>query len=736
MNPIALTATTWHLRLVERFNQGLYPLDDGWTEQQLPAHWQQAQALRFHTGKVVYRHHFPRPTGEQAGRRRYWLRAEGIFYWSQIYLNGRDFGRHEGYFVPQEHEVTTILSDENTLIVEVDSPEERRKSGKRMLTGVFSHWDALDPMTNPGGIWLPVVLEESGPVRIQQVQLQTTSIAQSAAALDWRVDLDSLAVLDAELRWSFAPANFTGTTHTVSENRRLIGGAQQLSGALSLPDPRLWWTHDLGDPNLYEVTLEIHCLGERSDVYSFRFGVRTFEFRDFIAYLNGTRFLIKGNNYPPTDTRIAATTIERTRQDLQMARDCHMNLLRVHAHVGHPALYDAADELGLLLWQDFPMQWTYRRAVVPHARRQVAEMLRLLGHHPSVAVWCMHNEPIFITDTSDERIITGLRIYFSTFVWSWNRDVLDRRLARIARRLDRTRPVISNSGEYAIPLWHRGNDTHFYFGWYIIYGRLHGFDTLPQRFPRNLRFVTEFGAQSFPNKESCLKFMPENTVWIDWRHLQRRHSFQGNVMRHWFDWRDNRTLDALIEQTQRYQSELNRFYIDRLRLRKYRPTGGIVPFMFVDSNPAVQWSIVDYWRVPKASYWAMRDAFRPQYAFTLLDRSRYMLGDRLSLPIYGVNDAQRAVRYRLQAIVTDPELRRVAEQTIVEEFEADCPAQELGRLEFVAERRGQYEVRIRLDCEGQRLVNTYHLPVGRRPRPRNIVQKTLQALAASLAMLR
>jgi beta-mannosidase len=736
MNPIALTGTPWQLRPVEAFNQGFYPLtDDGWIEQQLPAHWQQVPSLRFYTGKVVYYHRFQQPSSDR-GPRRYWLRADGIFYWSQIFLNGRDFGRHEGYFVPQEYEVTTILEPENTLIVEVDCPEERRKSGKRMLTGVFSHWDAIDPMTNPGGIWLPIVLEESGPVRLQQVQLQTTSIADTTATIDWRVELDSLAVLDAELRWTFTPTNVVGPAHTLSETRRLGGGWQRLSGTLSLPDPRLWWTHDLGDPNLYTVTLEVHCLGGVSDVRSLRFGVRTFEFRDFIAYLNGTRFLIKGNNYPPTDTRIATATVERVRQDLQLVRDCHMNLLRVHAHVGHPALYEMADELGVLLWQDFPMQWTYQRSVVPHARRQVMEMIRLLGNHPSVAVWCMHNEPIFITDTSDERIITGLRIYFSTFVWSWNRDVLDRRLARITRAFDRTRPVISNSGEYAVPFWHRGNDTHFYYGWYIIYGRLHGFDKLPQRFPRNLRFVTEFGAQSFPNKASCLKFMPENMVWIDWNHLHRRHSFQGNVMRHWFDWREHRTLDTLIEQTQRYQSELNRFYTDRLRLRKYRPTGGIVPFMLLDSNPAVQWSIIDYWRVPKASYWAMREAFRPQYAFTIIDKSRYMLGDRLSLPLYGVNDAQRAARYRLHAVVTDPQLRRVAEHTVIGEFAADCYTEELGRLEFVADRRGHYEVLIRLDCNGERLLNTYQVRVGRRPKPRNLVQKTIQALAASLAFIR
>jgi beta-mannosidase len=738
MNPIALTMSPWQVRPVEQFNQGFYPrADAGWHQQQLPAHWQQLHALRQHAGKTVYRYRFPRPEAfADDGKRRLWLRADGIFYWSQIYLNGRDFSRHEGYFVPQEHEVTDLIAAENTLIIEVDCPDERRKSGKRMLTGVFSHWDAIDPTTNPGGIWLPVLLEESGAVRVQHLRCWTERIGEDAATLRWEADLDSLAVLDAELIWTLEPANFDGAAHTESETRRLRSGVQRLRGAITLPDPQLWWTHDLGQPNLYTLRLELRCFGGRSDLWTTRIGVRTFELRDFIGYLNGVRLLIKGNNYPPTDTRIATTTAERTRHDLEMARNCHMNFLRVHAHIAHPTLYEAADELGIMLWQDFPMQWTYRHAVADQARRQVAEMIRLLGNHPSVVVWCMHNEPIFITDTADERILTGIQIYFSTFIWSWDRDVLDQRLARITRRIDATRPVISNSGEYAVPFWHKGNDTHFYFGWYIIYGRLQNFDGAPQRFARNLRFVTEFGAQSFPNKESALKFLPDDIQRIDWKFLRTRYSFQANVMRHWMDYRANRTLDGLIEQTQRYQSELNRFYIDRLRLRKYRPTGGIVPFMFTDSNPAVQWSVIDYWRVPKASYWAMRDAFRPLYAFTIITRARYHVGDTIALPIYAVNDTQRSERYSVRAFITDPEAHRVATQAFSGELEADCLAQELGKLEFSARRRGDYEVRIVLDCAGERFTNVYRVQVGRRPKPRTVIGRLTQALAASLLALR
>jgi len=390
----------------------------------------------------------------------------------------------------------------------------------------------------------------------------------------------------------------------------------------------------------------------------------------------------------------------------------------VHAHVDHPALYDAADEAGVLLWQDFPLQWLYRRSVLGPARQQTRDMVRLLGNHPSVVVWCMHNEPVYITDTADQRLSTAVRTYFSVFVWSWNRDVLDQRLAEEARRADSTRPVISNSGEYRVPGWHEGNDSHFYYGWYPSYGRLRGFDWVRANAPRNLRFVTEFGAQSFPNRESCAKFMPVELKDIDWAVLARHHSFQPHIMALWYDWQACRTLDELIERSQRYQIEVNRFFIDRLRLSKYRPNGGIVPFMFTDSNPAVQWSILDYWRVPKASYWAMRDAFRPQYAWTVLDVDEFAPGSHVTLPIYMVNDAREPAAYAIDARVENDAGEICAGTSISGTLEADCLAEQVASIAWQPAQTGDYELVIVLHTGTESFTNRYQLPVrepGRAP---------------------
>ncbi|HWQ15565.1 MAG TPA: glycoside hydrolase family 2 TIM barrel-domain containing protein [Roseiflexaceae bacterium] len=738
---------TWRLLPTDTFRQGFYPLeDDAWLEQELPAHWQQHPLLERYTGRVVYRKRFALPNAERQTLNaegsaeaappapaatspnmqaatdsafirhppssRYWLRLNGVFYWSQPYFNGVDLGRHEGYFVPQEHEVTAWVAAENELVVEVECPEERDKTGKRMITGVFSHWDCMDPQANPGGIWLPVELIATGPVRLKEVLLHTHAAGAEVAELRFRATLDAAGPQDVTLRWTFAPQNFAGAVQSFEQRRALAPGQTEIAGVLQLRDPQLWWPHDMGHPNMYRVTLEVLAGGEVSDAQTFGFGVRTFELHDWVAYVNGVRLFVKGCNYPPTDVRIATATRARCDEDMRLACECHMNLLRVHGHVGPPALLDAADAAGLLVWQDFPLHWLYKREVLPEAERQVRAMVRLLYNHPSVVIWCMHNEPIYVTDTKDERLVQRLRSYASVFVFSWNRDVLDTRLVRLVEREDPSRVAVRSSGEYAVPFLRPGTAGHFYYGWYKIYGQLRTWERLARRFPDNIRWVNEFGAQSFPNVESCLKFMPADVRQIDYRRLTERHMFQPNIMDYWLDWRGAETLEELVRLTQDYQIHINRFYIDRLRFYKYRPTGGIVPFMFHDPNPGVSWSVLDYWRVPKRSYHALRLAFSPQYIFTLLAKDQYQVGAPIDLPIYAVNDAHSDAPAATAARLLDPSGAELARVERVLSLPADCMALEIERLRLTPERSGTYRLALTLrPTHGEEVVNNYDIVV-------------------------
>jgi beta-mannosidase len=171
-------------------------------------------------------------------------------------------------------------------------------------------------------------------------------------------------------------------------------------------------------------------------------------------------------------------------------------------------------------------------------------------------------------------------------------------------------------------------------------------------------------------------------------------------------------LEALIEMTQAYQIYVNRFYIDRLRLAKYRPTGGIVPFMFHDSNPAVQWSILDYWRVPKRSYAAMQLAFCPQYLFTVLEEEQVPVAVPCEIPIYIVNDAHQSVAVTVLATLTAPDGHELARIERNIDLPADCMTVELERLRLTPTVAGTYCLKLELMPEGgQNQVQQYDLIV-------------------------
>jgi beta-mannosidase len=227
-----------------------------------------------------------------------------------------------------------------------------------------------------------------------------------------------------------------------------------------------------------------------------------------------------------------------------------------------------------------------------------------------------------------------------------------------------------------------------------------------------MAFVTEFGAQSFPNLESSLRFMPGRLDEAEILRLEERHSFQGEILAHWVPWRELGSLAAIVERSQEYQIFINRYYIDRLRAHKYRPTGGIVPFLFVDPYPAVLWSVVDYWRVPKRSYWALRLAFSPQYAFCVFPPRAFAMGEAVELPLSVVNDARRAFHgARLEARLRDPDGATIAEVRRRVDLPADCLPIVADRLRLIPTRPGRYTLEISLDEVEHPMRQTYEIEV-------------------------
>ena len=204
----------------------------------------------------------------------------------------------------------------------IDSiPGDRTK--KRNITGVFQHSPSIDPAWNPGGIWRPVRLERTGPIRIRHLRVLCSDASQTRATVTFRAVLDAAEAGDVVLR------STVGDVELLDE-RRLAAGENQVEWQIGVDDPALWWPHALGDQPLYDVTVEVtpapdsggltgnddapgaapgdalpasHPVSHR---VTRRIGLRQVDLRGWILSVNGERLFLKGANLGPTAIDLAA----------------------------------------------------------------------------------------------------------------------------------------------------------------------------------------------------------------------------------------------------------------------------------------------------------------------------------------------------------------------------------------------------------------------------------------------
>jgi beta-mannosidase len=143
--------------------------------------------------------------------------------------------------------------------------------------------------------------------------------------------------------------------------------------------------------------------------------------------------------------------------------------------------------------------------------------------------------------------------------------------------------------------------------------------------------------------------------------------------------------------------------------------GGVLAFSFHDPNPAVQWSVIDYWRVPKRSYYHMQRAFHPEYVFTLLERGEFAVGEEIAVPIYVVNDSPQAYdEVSVTAEIMDGEGRRTTSASFSTTLPADSEAQLVRLLHLRFREPGERRLLLTLGYGDQVLENDYPLVINSR----------------------
>jgi beta-mannosidase len=457
--------------------------DSTWEPIAVPSHWRTTPAFADSDGPLLYRRHFDAPApldGERA-----WLVLDGLFYQGDVWLDGAYVGDTEGYFNRHTFEVTEDLrlSTEHVLGIEVTCFPQDDPTAKRNITGALqdgtSSW-------NPGGIWRPVRIETTGPVRARSVRVICTEATAERAVLSCRAELDSDAARTVALRTAVADTNQV-------DERPIAEGSNFVEWQVTIADPALWWPHTLGDQPLHEVTVEVCVDEEVSHRVGRRTGFRSLEWKRWTLAVNGERLFLKGVHLGPASMALGDLTGAELRAGIEQAKADGLDLVRLDAHVSRPELYRAADELGMLIWQDFPLAGGYARTVRKQARRQASAMVDMLGHRPSVAIWCGHDEP-----AGDQG---GVREVLAQELPTFNRTFLDRAVRRVIEKADPSRPVIASSGSWP-HLGGGGTDSHLD----ITGGR--ELAAFARSFPRMVRFVSDVEGDHSIDVLRRLKYRP------------------------------------------------------------------------------------------------------------------------------------------------------------------------------------------------------------------------------------
>jgi beta-galactosidase/beta-glucuronidase len=662
--------------------------DSGWAGMSIPRNW--FLGGLDHHGVAWFRFEFEHtPSTAQPHTT---LHFDGVDYFCDVHLNGKLLGRHTGYFDPFSFDVTGVLQPgRNVLSVRVDSPYEKPgldgwHMRKKLLKGVLNHhdmrpgggWEPVGQSYNTGGIWNRVYLESHAALTIETVLLRA-QLESDPASLRAEVHVQNRsAALSAGLKLTCLPENFAGAGFDIQLTLDLPAGESVHTVELPTPGVQRWQPWDRGFPHLYKVSAAL-VDSDYTTLFGFR-SVRVDE--QYHVFINGERYFLRGSNHLASQwlAELAFPEISFEKDhpfggradhdpmttDVGLARQANLNALRIHAHVLPAAFYEACDRAGLLVWQDFPLQWGYSDEPDFHteALRQAHAMVEMLHNHPAIIVWCMHNETPWSAPWMAPQ--SG-----GTFDPTHNHE-LDDRLQQAIQAFDPSRYVHKNSGT---------GDTHIYPGWY--YPHWTDFAAVP-----GAPLCTEYGAQGLPVKESLLKMLAEwgpdagyaelmkLKAWLEnskknsfftqlftalgvpfyklterlkleklrgwlqgygvkfelspYRRLHSRDELPGELQHAydvWQSWRfhdfqptetfepgrvdPGASLDEFITNSQYYQTNLIQFGTEHLRRAKFSALNGIFQFDFTDPWPAITWSVLDYWRKPKPSFDALRRAMQP-----------------------------------------------------------------------------------------------------------------------------
>ncbi len=554
--------------------------------------------------------------GRPAPGQRCELVFDGLNYYADIFLNGRQIASSDttfGVFRRREYDVTELLRGRNKLEVRL------RRAQPGDLNIGFVDWNPR-PLDESMGIVRPVTLRTTGAVSVEDVfvipDLDVETFA--TADLEVRVRLRAASPAEGTLALDLEGVGSCRVPFSVPTGETTLRLTPEQAPLLHLDHPRVWWSWDLGKPEMYRLAVRAEAGGTLSDARTADFGVRRIEsrltpenYRQFT--LNGRDILIKGAGW--TDNIFLRDTPESIARQVAYVKDMNLNCIRFENIWGKDdTVYDLCDREGVLALVGWSCQWEWESycglpevghygcintseaedLAVAYFRDQVVR----LHNHPALIGWLTGSDRIpnpglearylEIYGAEEYRpYICSAKNMESTAGWSGTK--------------------MEGPYEYVAPDY-----------WYLDRkaGGAFGFNT-----------ETGIGA-NLPQSESLRRMIPEGELWPAgeaWDYHCTASSSAMNSMKMLSSviagqYGEAADFADFVRKAHAVDYDGTRAMFEAFRARMPEATG-IVQWMLNSAWPSLYWQLYDWYGVPTAGYYGTKKACEPlQLIFDYADR--------------------------------------------------------------------------------------------------------------------
>jgi len=341
------------------------------------------------------------------------LHCKGLDGDGEVWLNGQKVGEFNNTHLDYRFDISAFLKTSgNRLALVFFCPE--RYQGQVYWTSktrlnkprFYYNWDWC-PRTIQTGVYDEICLEISDAVEIAQLYSYTDVDIDSKTG-----KLQLMAVSSAEITNETIKICLKGTDDICIFNKTFPAKNFSEGVEIEIPNVLLWEPNGIGNQPLY--TLSCSLISEHDaeiQTINRRLGFRSIkwlpcenahpEADPWILNVNGKNIFMQGVNWTPIRTMFADVTREMYQEWLLKYKNMGANILRVWggATLEKACFYELCDEMGLMVWQEFPLSSSGICNTPPEDTESVQLMAQIVEsyirrrhYHASLIAWSGGNE--------------------------------------------------------------------------------------------------------------------------------------------------------------------------------------------------------------------------------------------------------------------------------------------------------------------------------------------------------